>query len=356
MESLLWVLPVDKTGRPTGPARQVTRELSDSPTWAGDSTTLLYLNGRRLKTVNVDGTSGRSIPVQLSWRNDPGPDQVVIHAGRMWDGVKQVSSHYHYPAIAMGGDQTEHVGATNRFGYSRTVTNVGSAYSDVLSMFNASKMARTPTLFSSSTLYKEDTDERVRRLYPNWRMAKLQASVTSAQTTDQTVIRANLANQVAQLVAMIRGGGVVTAGTDAPIDHLAVSLHMNLGAMVKYGLTPLEALTSATGTSGRYLGQPLGRIGKGMYADLAIVDGDPLSRIEDAANVTAAVVGGRHHTVEQLLAPYPSSTATDQAAPGALAPPGKIKARVPAHPSTAGFWWNNPTELERARVSCDHDH
>ncbi|GLW98507.1 hypothetical protein [Microtetraspora sp. NBRC 16547] len=64
----------------------------------------------------------------------------------------------------------------------------------------------------------------------------------------------------------------------------------------------------------------------------------------------------RHHTVEQLLAPYPSSTTTDQAAPGAPAPRGKVKARVPAHPSTAGFWWNNPAELERARVSCDHDH
>ncbi len=525
MESLLWVMPVDKTGRPTGPARQVTQELSDAPAWAGDSTSLLYLNGGRLKTVRIDGRPGRSIPVPLTWRNDPGPaDQVVVHAGRMWDGVsagvardvdvimrgqrivavephrdgrpgtlidasdrfvmpglidihhhremqgyaygsrqgplwlalgitttrspgspayhmveeresvqsgarlaprylatgeaidgpriyynfmrptfshqqlrleleraasldydlmkayvrlpvvwhkeiiewahrkgKPVTSHYHYPAIAMGGDQTEHYGATNRFGYSRTVTNVGSAYSDVISMFNASKMARTPTLFNCSTLYKEDTslvtDERVRRLYPNWRMAALQASVTSAQTTDQTVLRAALANHVAQFAAMIRGGGVVTAGTDSPIDHLAVSLHMNLRAMVKYGLTPLETLRTATSTSGTFLGQPLGRIGRGMYADLAVVDGDPLSRIEDAANVTAVVVGGRHHTVEQLLAPYPSSTTTDQAvAPGASAPRGKVRARVPAHPSTAAFWWNDADELEKARLSCGHDH
>lgn len=524
MESLLWVMPVDKTGRPTGPARQVTRELSDAPTWAGDSATLLYLNGGRLKTVRIDGRPGRTIPVPLTWRNDPGPgDQVVVHAGRMWDGVsatvardvdiimrgqritaiephrdgrrgtlidaadkfvmpglidihhhremqgyaygsrqgplwlalgitttrspgspayhmveeresvqsgvrlaprylgtgeaidgpriyynfmrptfsheqlrleleragsldydlmkayvrlpvvwhkeiidwahrngKPVTSHYHYPAIAMGGDQTEHYGATNRFGYSRTVTNVGSAYSDVIAMFNASKMARTPTLFGSSTLYREDTslvtDERVRRLYPNWRMAALQTSVTSAQTTDQTVIRQSLANHVAQFAAMIRGGGVVTAGTDAPIDHLAISLHMNLRAMVKYGLTPLETLISATSTSGTFLGQPLGRIAKGMYADLAIVDGDPLSRIEDAANVTAVVIGGRHHTVEQLLAPYPSSTTTDQTAPAVAAPRGKIKDRVPVHPSTADFWWNTPTELEKARTSCGHDH
>jgi imidazolonepropionase-like amidohydrolase len=273
---------------------------------------------------------------------------------------KPVSSHYHYPAIAMGGDQTEHVGATSRFGYSRTVTNVGTAYSDVISMFNASKMARTPTLFGSAALYRDDTslvtDERVRRLYPRWRLAALQASVTSAQTADQTAALANLASQVAQLAAMIRGGGVVTSGTDAPIDHLAVSLHMNLRAMVRYGLTPLETLITATSTPGTYLGQPLGRIAKGMYADLAIIDGDPLSHIEDAANVTAVVAGGRHHTVEQLLDPYPSPTITHQAALAAPPSPSRIKPRVPAHPSTASYWWNDPAELERARTTCSHDH
>ncbi|MDX3108039.1 hypothetical protein ACIBO5_47995 [Nonomuraea angiospora] len=87
MESVLWVLPVDKTGRPTGSARQVTREVSDAPVWAGGSATLLYLNGGRLKSVRLDGKPARSIPVRLTWRNDTGPDQVVIHAGRMWDGV-----------------------------------------------------------------------------------------------------------------------------------------------------------------------------------------------------------------------------------------------------------------------------
>ncbi|MER6576918.1 amidohydrolase family protein [Nonomuraea sp. NPDC001023] len=527
MESLLWVLPVAPSGRPTGAARQVTREVSDAPVWAGDSATLLYLNEGRLKRASLDGKPARPVPVRLTWRNDPGPDQVVIHAGRMWDGVsghvvrdvdivvrgqriaaiephrdgrpgdlidardrlvmpglidihhhremqgyaygsrqgplwlalgvtttrspgspayhmveeresvqsgarlaprylgtgeaidgariyynfmrptysheqlrlelrraaaldydllkcyvrlpvvwhrevidwahrqgKPVSSHYHYPAIAMGGDQTEHVGATNRFGYSRTVTNVGSGYSDVISMFNASKMARTPTLFNSSSLYREDTslvtDERVRRLYPNWRTAALRATVTAAQTADPAtvqVVRTNLANQVAQLKAMIRGGGVVTAGTDAPIDHLGVSLHMNLRAMVRYGLTPRETLTSATSTSGAYLGLPLGRIAEGMYADLAIVDGDPLSRIEDAANVTAVVVGGRHHTVEQLLAPYPSATTTTAtAAAGQAAPAGRVKARVPVHPSTAAHWWNDPAHLDEARTACCDGH
>ncbi|MCK2213753.1 amidohydrolase family protein [Actinomadura sp. ATCC 31491] len=522
MESLLWVLPVDRSGRPTGPARQVTSEVSDAPVWAGDSATLLYLNGGRLKTVRLDGRPGRAVPMRLTWRNDSGPEQVVVRAGRMWDGVSgsvardvdivvrgqritaveprragrpgtlidasdrfvmpglidihhhremqgyaygsrqgplwlalgvtttrspgspayhmaeereavqsgarlaprylatgeavdgprifynfmrptfshdqlrleleradalgydlmkcyvrlpvswhkevidwahrrglPVTSHYHYPAIAMGGDQTEHVGATSRFGYSRTVTNVGTAYSDVIAMFVAARMARTPTLFNSSALYREDaslaTDERVRRLYPKWRTAALEATVAAARNADPAAVQVtltNLANQVAQLVAMIRRGGVVTVGTDAPIDHLGVSLHMNLRAMVKYGLTPREALTAATSTSGAFLGQPLGRIAEGMYADLAVVDGDPLARVEDAANVTAVLVGGRHHTVEELLAPYPSATTATTAA----AHPTAVRERVPAHPSTAAFWWHDPAELRAARSSCCDGH
>lgn len=522
MESVLWVLPVGRDGRPTGPARQITTDVSDAPSWSGDSSTVLYLSSGTLRTVKVSGRSGhpgRTVNVPLTWRNAPGPDLLVIHAGRMWDGTstsvrrdvdilvsghqitgvephragrpgtlvdasdklvmpglidihhhremqgysygsrqgplwlamgvtttrspgspayhmveeresvqsgrrvapryfgtgeaidgariyynfmrptfsqsqlgleleraagldydlmkcyvrlpvmwhKQVidwahrrglpvTSHYHYPAIALGGDATEHMGATNRFGYSRTVTNVGSGYSDVIAMFNASKMARTPTLFVSSTLYREDTslvtDPRVTRLYPLWRQAALAASVTTAQTTDQTVNRANLANQVDQIRQMVRGGGVVTAGTDSPIDHLAISTHMNLRAMVKYGLTPHEALVTATSSSGTHLGERLGQIARGYYADLSIVDGDPFTRIEDAASVTAVVTSGRYRTVEELLAPYAGPAAT--ASPTALSPTGRnrVLAPVPRHASARAYWWNDPAVVEAARGSC----
>jgi Tol biopolymer transport system component len=80
------------------------------------------------------------------------------------------TSHYHYPAFAFGGDGTEHIGATNRFGYSRTVTALGTGYSDVIDIFNISGATRTPTLFVSSTLFREDTslvdDRRVKRCTP----------------------------------------------------------------------------------------------------------------------------------------------------------------------------------------------
>jgi Tol biopolymer transport system component/cytosine/adenosine deaminase-related metal-dependent hydrolase len=260
------------------------------------------------------------------------------------------TSHYHYPAFAFGGDGMEHIGATNRFGYSRTVTALGTGYSDVIDIFNASGAVRAPTLFGSVTLFREDTslvtDRRVTTLYPSWEYDSLQATVTSAQTKDQTVARENLARQVAQIVATVRGGGRVITGTDSPIDHTAVSTHMNLRAMVKYGLTPYEALSTATRVPGEFLEEPLGQIKPGMYADLTFLAGNPLEDIDQAANVRQVMVNGELHTVDGLLAPF---AATEHAA---TVPTSKMLAPVPDHPSNNKYWWHDPHYLEESKRSC----
>ncbi|WP_345358580.1 amidohydrolase family protein [Actinoallomurus liliacearum] len=260
------------------------------------------------------------------------------------------TSHYHYPAFAFGGDGMEHVGATNRLGYSRTVTALGTGYDDVIDIFNASGAARTPTLFGAVTLLREDTslvtDRRVTTLYPAWEYASLQATATTARTTDQTVTRQNLARQVAQVAAMIRGGGRVITGTDSPIANTAVSTHLNLRAMVKYGLTPYEALTTATRTPGEVLGEPLGQIKPGMYADLVLLGGDPLEDITRVADVRQVMVNGEAHTVDELLAPF----ATAERA--AAAPVGRMLPPVPEHPSNRRYWWHDPHYLEESKRSC----
>ncbi|WP_420176630.1 amidohydrolase family protein [Luteococcus sp. OSA5] len=288
-----------------------------------------------------------------------------------------VTSHYHYPALAFGGDWTEHIGATNRFGYSRTITNVGTGYEDVIKPFVDAQMARTPTLFDSSILYREDdslvSDERITRLNPVWRKAALDRTVEEARAGDPTPTLTKLENQVAQVKAMIRAGGVVTSGTDAPIDHLAISLHMNLRAMVKFGVSTLDALRSVTSVTGKVLRQPIGRVAKGMYADLLIVDGNPLENIDDLANVNAVVTAGRHLTRAEIMAPFPSPTATDRrqpvkgtsvaAASGAktsrvTAKQGdqQVRPRVPKHGSAQDQWWNSPQELAEARRQCCREH
>ena len=258
------------------------------------------------------------------------------------------TSHYHYPALAFGGDGMEHIGATNRLGYSRTVTAMGAGYQDVIDLFNRSGAGRTPTLFLSAALLGEDpslvTDRRVTTLYPSWEYASLQAAAQQAAGSDQTSNLNDLAKQVAQIAATVRGGGLIVTGTDSPIDHTAVSTHMNLRALVRFGLSPYEALLTATRNSGQLLGEPLGRIAPGMYADLSLVGGDPLADIKQAANVRSVVSNGRLFTVDDLLKPFAPPPKEIAASP-MLAP-------VPDHPSNAAFWWHDPHYVADSRHSC----
>ncbi len=135
----------------------------------------------------------------------------------------------------------------------------------------------------------------------------------------------------------------------APIDHAAVSLHMNLRAMVTYGFTPYEALTTATSLAGETLHEDLGRIAPGMYADLAVVDGEPLTDIKDAANVEQVLVSGIAHTVDSLTRPFvePPAVGFPKPTPGSTVLPP-----VPEHPANDAFWWHGHAYVEEARHAC----
>jgi hypothetical protein len=80
----LRISEVDSSGSPVGPAREVNGESADSPSWSGDSRTLLHLNGDRLRMA--DPRTGRSRPVQtrLPWRRAKPTGRTVIQAGAMW--------------------------------------------------------------------------------------------------------------------------------------------------------------------------------------------------------------------------------------------------------------------------------
>jgi hypothetical protein len=257
------------------------------------------------------------------------------------------TSHYHYPALAVGGDGMEHVGATNRLGYSRTVSALGAVYSDVAGIFLASGASLTPTLFNSLFLLATDDslveDERVRTLYPSWEYAGLLASLESARATDQTANLANLARQVAHVLRLIRGGGVVVTGTDSPIVPTAVSTHMNLRGMVEYGATGWEAMSSATRVPGEFLDLPLGRLAPGYFADLVMLGGDPLADIKQAANVRRVMANGVLHTPAELMEPFAG------AAPRQSGPVAEKRG------SDDQYWWHDPHWVEASRHACCSD-
>jgi Tol biopolymer transport system component/imidazolonepropionase-like amidohydrolase len=257
-----------------------------------------------------------------------------------------LTSHYHYPALAFGMDGMEHMGATSRTGYSRTVSALGRIYQDVRALFLSRDAPRTPTLFTSTALFAEDRslieDARTRALYPPWEYARLKERAAQMAAIDRASMLAALAANVAEIAQTLRAGGRIVSGTDSPIDFNGVSLHMNLRAMVRYGLTPQEALVTATSQSGDFLGAPLGVIRQGALADLVAVDGDPLTRIEDAAHVAWVIKHGEAHTIDDLIGPFAAHAATAEAAP----------ARVFACETEPDHWWHHPDYLDQARTSC----
>ncbi|GAA4020780.1 amidohydrolase family protein [Allokutzneria multivorans] len=263
-----------------------------------------------------------------------------------------LSSHYLYPAEHIGMDGMEHTGATNRLGYSHTVSRLGRAYSDAITLFVRSGMSITPTLFNSSVMYADDRslveDRRTRTLYPSWEYERLVKKADDAKLPAAEAVRALLKSNVDMVLRVHRGGGLVISGTDAPLDNPAISLHTNLRAMVRYGFTPHEALTTATGNTAKWLGHQgrLGVVARGAMADLSFVDGDPLADINAAAAVRQVMVGGVLHTVEDLLKPF--------TAPAARMAPAKVLRTPALRHEHSDTWWHTPEWQQQ--VCCGAPH
>jgi hypothetical protein len=82
-----------------------------------------------------------------------------------------------------------------------------------------------------------------------------------------------------------------------------LALHAELLALQAAGLDPEHVLRAASSNAAAALSAnlQLGRIAPGAYADLVLVDGDPLNSVSDARNVVAVVRNGRFYSVAGLL-------------------------------------------------------
>jgi hypothetical protein len=103
--------------------------------------------------------------------------------------------------------------------------------------------------------------------------------------------------EVKILKIMHDAGVPLLAGTDLgnPFVYAGSSLHDELELFVQAGLTPFEALKAATVNPAKYLGleKSLGTIEKGKFADLVLLDANPLTDISNTRKINAVVVNGR---------------------------------------------------------------
>jgi imidazolonepropionase-like amidohydrolase len=109
------------------------------------------------------------------------------------------------------------------------------------------------------------------------------------------------------LVGKLRAAGVgILAGTDG-VDDFCIpgfALHQELELLVGAGLTPAEALRSATSDAARFLGRQdeLGSVAPGKRADLVVLDADPLADIRSTRRIAAVVFDGEYLPRDRLRA------------------------------------------------------
>jgi len=91
----------------------------------------------------------------------------------------------------------------------------------------------------------------------------------------------------------VKAGVKMTFGTDAGVCPYDIAAHQ-FAFMVKYGMTPMQAIQSATINAADLIGKPdqFGSIARGKFADLIAVDGDPVADIRQLEHVTFVMKEG----------------------------------------------------------------
>lgn len=126
---------------------------------------------------------------------------------------------------------------------------------------------------------------------PAWRKKTL--ADPSKVARDKESLRVNLLN----LSKLHEAGVKIGFGTDSganPLRIIGFEEHREIELMVEAGLTPLEAVTIATGQAAALLGlEDRGEVVAGKRADFVVVDGDPSKNILDLRRISSVWRGGQ---------------------------------------------------------------
>jgi imidazolonepropionase-like amidohydrolase len=155
--------------------------------------------------------------------------------------------------------------------------------------------------------YKLDPDSAytpktwLTRKYPS-----MQRSILGSMDADPLDVRTRFVAHELEIVHRLYDAGVpLLAGTDTPagVDVTpGISLHLELERFVAAGLTPLEALKTATINPARFFGKTTeyGTVQAGRVADLVILQANPLVDIKNTRTIVGVVADGRYWSQADL--------------------------------------------------------
>jgi len=144
-------------------------------------------------------------------------------------------------------------------------------------------------------------DPRLKYIPPSvrssWNPAS-NGSIKSKSPEDYAYSKLEFQKDLELVAAMNRAGVDVIAGTDVlnPYCFPGFSLPDELEMYVKAGMSPMDALRTATANPARFLGREkdLGTVEPGKLADLVLLDANPLGDINNVRKISGLIYDGTY--------------------------------------------------------------
>jgi imidazolonepropionase-like amidohydrolase len=146
------------------------------------------------------------------------------------------------------------------------------------------------------------------RTWVEKRYPEMQKGIAEALGADPLEVRRRWVDHELALVRRLYLAGVpFLAGTDTPagVDVTpGISLHLELQRFVAAGLTPLQALQTATINPARFLGRlgDFGSVEPGRVADLVLLRANPLDDIANTRAIAGVIADGRYWSGDDITA------------------------------------------------------
>ena len=151
----------------------------------------------------------------------------------------------------------------------------------------------TPTWVNDPFFTRSVSNDIVKQLSDPDRQAQIRAS-PAYKLGQQYKVGLEVAKK--NLKALVDQGVRIAMGTDTgpPARFQGFFEHMEMDMMVEAGLTPMQALVSATGDAARcHRNTDLGVIAEGKVADLLVLGANPAENIRNLRSIEQVWVGGR---------------------------------------------------------------